>query len=512
MKKSNGYFLKGTVKRVCGALAIAVALAAIPVIFDGCQNQTGMEQNTQKEYDANGWNKNDPADLINGFTGTQYDQAGYDRAGYNQAGYDKEGYNKAGYNQYGWNRNGENENGGLYDDKGFKIDGTYKETGSLYDDLGYDRDGYDVSGYDADNYDRNGWYIDNTNLINKFTGTEYDENGVDKNGYDEDGWNTKDPNDKVNKNGTLYDANDRDRDGNPKPQEVEIPQYGAAEMDVTLGTTFGDYNQYSIAAITPTEAVDTFNRIGQLLYVNWFPKLATQATNLNAGYSAAGLKYPAFDSQFNGIAAAEDQTMTNIMLYDGNVDNIINVIFGEDTTNKDKFTAYLLAYQQGHYFNNKLRIGNAYGADEPTYADMTSTIESLLTGLGLTAQVSKNAGVITDESLTAILDELKGEMLGQLNNATGVGTGAAIEGEDQARIKALNAHLLQQIGADRGELKALIDDLADLNYNNTNIEDALYNGGYAMGPQKAGQLNDNFNFNLEFLEPSKNKGSGIQMA
>jgi hypothetical protein len=78
MKKSNGHFLKGTVKRVCGALAAAAVLTITPVLFDGCQNQTGTEQNGQKEYDANSWNINDPADL-NGITGTQYDQAGYDR-------------------------------------------------------------------------------------------------------------------------------------------------------------------------------------------------------------------------------------------------------------------------------------------------------------------------------------------------------------------------------------------------------------------------------------------------
>jgi hypothetical protein len=248
-----------------------------------------------------------------------------------------------------------------------------------------------------------------------------------------------------------------------------------------------------------------------VLIQNWFPQLKTQAQNLNLGYTKAAEKYPAYE-QFSAIAGFENQTMTNIMLNGGNVDNILNALF--TGTEKSEFNAELAAYQKSYYIDKKQRLGSAYGTVEPTKADITAEIEGLLSTLGLTAQVSKDAqGVITDASLTAIKQELKTIMLEKMDNATGVGTGAAItDTTDKARIKALNAHLLQQIGADRGELKALIDDLADLTYDNTAISAAIYNGGYAMAPQKAKQLNNDSNFNLEFLKPEKDKDSGIQLA
>jgi hypothetical protein len=444
MKKSNGHFLKGTVKRVCGALALAAALAVTPVIFDGCQNQTGMEQNGQKEYDANGWNKHDPNDLINGITKTIYD---------------KDGYNRAGYNEYGWDRKGNNENGTPYDDNGFKMDETYLETG----------DYYDPNGYKVDGYNDDGWYRDPTNLINKFTGKEYDMAG-----YDRAGWNTFNPSDKMNKNGTLYDANGYDRDGNLNPalggggEEVVIPEYDDGDMNVELGTVYGN-GAYNIKLQWPTSDPDHITDIGELLRDNWFPKLKTQAGNLNEGYSKAASKYPAYSSQFSGIAAGEDQTMVDIMTNDGNITNIVNSVFGADTANKDQFNAELAAYQQGHYINKKQRIDSTSGGNPQTWAQMTVVLEPLLDGLPLTP-ISKDAnGAITPSSLATMLGELKTLMLVQLNNATGVGTSAAIIGEDQMKIQALNAHLLQQIGDDRGEVNALTADIYNIGYTPTNM-------------------------------------------
>jgi hypothetical protein len=553
MKKINGHFLKGTVKRVCGALAAAAVLAVTPVIFDSCQNQTGTEQNGQKEYDANGWNINDPTDLINGTTGTQYDQAGYDRAGYNAAGYDKEGYNKAGYNQYGWNKAGENINGTTYDDNGFKMDGTYLETNSPYDSEGYNRDGYnsagynrdgydqygyDTAGYDKDGYDRDGyntngydadgWNKDPNNLINEKTGTEYDENDIDRGGYDTDGWNTLDPNDLINKKtGTIYDLNGYDRSGQQKPEVEDIPAFGfdSSTTDVEYFERFGLTDQYSLALITTSElgTGQDANISLSTACMNLFPKWATQVQNLKDGYTTVADKYQGIDI-FSKLADAEKQNLADIVFDGSNKDAILNAIFGDaNSSEKSAFAADLAVFQKGNYFLQKQRFSSVAGSGstEPTKADLTDDIKDLLDDPnfntnGITQIAETTDGVVTN--MSTILGQLEARMLNQLNTAMGVvGASPAITNENnQDLIKDLNTYLLKQIGEDRGQFDALFDDIDDLNTSNLNKATAkdYFSNNYhlTMESQKAGQLNSDFNFNLEFLKPGKEKDSGIQMA
>lgn len=98
-------------------------------------------------YDAYGWNIDDPSDLINYVTGDQYDTNGW-----NRSGYDINGYNAQGWNAQGWN-----------------IAGNNQATGNAYDS-----NGYNVSGYNAQ-----GW---NSSGINQTTGGGYDITGLDISG------------------------------------------------------------------------------------------------------------------------------------------------------------------------------------------------------------------------------------------------------------------------------------------------------------------------------------------
>ncbi|MDR1286481.1 MAG: hypothetical protein LBK08_02630 [Treponema sp.] len=228
MKKINGHILKGTVKQMFGALALAGAISAAGVI-----GGTAVSCSNPADWDREDNHK---------VTGGIYDPDGYKRNGFNASGwnrehknettgtlYDNDGYNENGYNQYGWDIEENNVNTTPYNDNGFKMDGTYLETGSYYDGEGYNRDGYDINGYDAagcdidgydvTGYDADGWHRDPASLINKFTGTEY---GLDGN----------------------------DRNGNPNP--TVIPEYTSG-MDVVLNTVYGEMNQYTITAGTLCE-------------------------------------------------------------------------------------------------------------------------------------------------------------------------------------------------------------------------------------------------------------------
>jgi hypothetical protein len=490
MKKSNGHFLKGTVKRVCGALALAAVLAVTPVIFDGCQNQTGMEQNGQKEYDANGWNKHDPNDLINGITKTIYDN---------------EGYNRAGYDQYGWNRDDNHISGNPYDENGFKRDGKHYITGTFYGQDGYDREGYD----------EDGWHRDPANLINKHTGREYDLVG-----YDRAGWNTFNTSDKMNKNGTLYDATGHDRDGNEKPAGVEdIPAFGfdSSTTDVEYFERFGFSNQYSLALITTSElgtGQDAFNSL-EGVTANLLPKGAAQVQNLKDGYTTVADKYQDIDI-FSKLAAAENQNLADIVFDGSNIDAILNAIFGDaNSSEKSAFAADLAVYQKGNYFLQKQRFSSVAGSGstEPTKADLTNDIKDLLDDPnfntnGIT-QIAETAGVVTN--MSTILGDLEARMLNQMNTAMGVvdETPVIANGTNRARIRELNIYLLNQIGEDRGQFDALFDDIDDLDLstiNKTNMKDYFSdNYSLTMGPQKAGQLNNDFNFNLEYLKPKENE-------
>lgn len=69
-------------------------------------------------YNANGWNIDDPVDMYNNITDSSYDSNGYDRFGYNSNGYDVNGYNSSGYNSSGYSSGG-------YDINGLDISGNY---------------------------------------------------------------------------------------------------------------------------------------------------------------------------------------------------------------------------------------------------------------------------------------------------------------------------------------------------------------------------------------------------
>lgn len=143
--------------------------------------------------------------------------------GYNIKGLDINGFNREGIhfktktivNEFGFNKDGfycrKDENGEyivtneIYNQRGFKLDGTYLETGKKYDKYKFTIDGFnqvtkknvDLRGFDCNgifvennsNYDNNGFKLDGTYLD---TGEKYDRDGyncygLDKNGLNRDG-------------------------------------------------------------------------------------------------------------------------------------------------------------------------------------------------------------------------------------------------------------------------------------------------------------------------------------
>jgi len=177
----------------------------------------GINENTGTEWDEHGFNIKG----IHKITGKKVDEHTFDIDGHycieqedgsyisTEEIYDKEGYNIDGRNERNFDRdgyyNGEKDN--FYDERGFKNDGTYMETGLRYNERLFDYKGInaitkfrlDVRGfneegywsrsrfkerYDAKGFDANG--------INKHTNTEFDSEGyncygVDKNGKGRDG-------------------------------------------------------------------------------------------------------------------------------------------------------------------------------------------------------------------------------------------------------------------------------------------------------------------------------------
>lgn len=135
-------------------------------------------------------------------TGTLYDEEGY-----NYQGQDEQGFNKmTGTNKYGFYKTGihslTNE---IYDNRGFKIDLTYRETGEKYDAFGFDidrihretgeivnKDGFNCYGefleknssgkgyYELGIFDYNGFDIRG---INRYTGLNVNADGYDRDGF-----------------------------------------------------------------------------------------------------------------------------------------------------------------------------------------------------------------------------------------------------------------------------------------------------------------------------------------
>jgi hypothetical protein len=346
-------------------------------------------------------------------------------------------------------------------------------TGTAFDAAGYDRAGYNGAGWDRQHK-------------NKFTGTLYDSTGYDEHGYDSGGYN---------RNG--YNAQ-----GRQNPALIVIPTNGT---NVTFATNFG----YSEIATTYLVNVDDTlkGNLGGAVADNWFPQLEQQVIDLKAGYSKAEEKYNGFPA----LSGAEPSTMTNIMLQGGNVDTILTTLF-PNTADKANFKALLDVYQKGYYFNQKQRWGDdtTYGSNAKTKATVTAELIDLIGQCGevILASIDKDASdIITPESLSGILAELKGKLLTKMDNAVGIG-GAVTDTIDAANIKALNEHLLTQIGEDRGQLQALVDDLADLTFTSGNITAAIYNGGYqdkTLANAKSGRLHNDSGFNLEFLKPKDNE-------
>ena len=116
--------------------------------------------------------KKGPKDFkeINIYTGTKYDQEGYDINGLDEYGFER----GKDLNQRGFYRNGMHKNGTIYDDNGFKMDGTYKETGELNNEYGFMQNG--INRETGEKTNKYGFRIDKKHEV---TGKFQDPQGFD---------------------------------------------------------------------------------------------------------------------------------------------------------------------------------------------------------------------------------------------------------------------------------------------------------------------------------------------
>lgn len=200
-----GYNIKGLATDGCDARGLSKKDKQITIITDvnerGFSLKTDYYQNSKMKYspidgldkdgfDEFGFDKNG----IHRITKTKFNERGLDRYGFNEKGIYCEINNgkvkqtKSTYNLYGFNSKGIHKNGTLYDDNGFKIDGT-REDGSKYD-----AEGYNLEGFDKNGFNRSGFYRNTNKTLNEFG---FDKNGIhnktklpyDSNGFMIDGKN-----------------------------------------------------------------------------------------------------------------------------------------------------------------------------------------------------------------------------------------------------------------------------------------------------------------------------------
>jgi hypothetical protein len=436
---------KGAGRHFLAIASVAVGLTAASLGFAGCQASTGstIENPSGKEYDSNGWNIKDAADLQNK-NGTLYDNDGYNRGGYDMGGYDRQGLDK---------------------------DGNPREQGGGNPE-----------------YDKNGWNIKDTNDLQNKNGTLYDNDGYNRGGYDVDGYNRQ----------------GLDKDGNPKQSgntEHEINGVSTDGLNVNVLTKYTDGSgSYNLATDTKDRYTNSLGGGG--FFAIAVDDLIIQTQNLKDGYTAAANEYK--DGVFGSIKSALPTTLRNIILEDGNVNQIVNAIFGNDTAGKTAFNADLAAYESGHFYKQKQRFSdnslngngnegtgpgfNNRGSTQPTHAEQLAKVQEFITAAHNNSPLS--SGTVTKDNLATLLNELKSRMLTQINTKTGVGT-TVTNNANKNLIEILNEGLLSQIGEDRGQMRALYADvITDLQSPLQNLEsDINYmdkNYPITMGTQKAG--------------------------
>jgi hypothetical protein len=543
----------GVFRKGFAVFALAGLLAAAAVMT-GCEDALaalGGEDDSKKTeeqvaYDADGWNTDDPADNMNqngtlydkdGFNRAGYDAEGYgkdgyhkdtdrdkdgfDRDGYDTAGYDKDGYDRDGYDVngydiYGWNQDGTaNKNGTAYDDKGFKADGTYKETSSLFandtengNTVGYDRDGYNADGWSVDptdmtnkngsnfkdGYDRNGLDANGFNISGDYKNQNgvkyanddtYGNQGYDKEGYNAAGWNKehkdKTTNDFFNNAGYDYEGYDRDgynangmdREGHERPAKLagldgdDVFASSGKTKDITIPTQSGFFYLASAESTTTGLSGAIFNMLIGLAGGGQASNFVGQSASLAYAYQQVATKYSTLSTMATAIASNEKTMAVQaytvlynwndyVSTYSTNIDAIWNAVFEGKTEEKTKFDAYLAAYKAGLASNQSVRSEKRTELDSA----FTTAISALNTSpYNETLSTPSTGGQAQAKTAnTEIIATLKTKLLEQINAAMEVDDKVSIAA-DRTILKNLNEILLQQTG-DVEELRAFLDDVA----------------------------------------------------
>jgi hypothetical protein len=463
----------------------------------------GADELDRQGYDAEGWNGKDPGDMQNK-NGTLYDAEGYDRQG---------------YDTHGWNREGQNTTGTSYDDKGFKADGTYQDTGSLYDSNGYDRDGYDEDGYDkkgidkdgynksgydkegynkqgyndagfdrdgynadgkdAEGYNKQGWNDEGTN---KTTKTKYNTDGYDVDGYNQNGLH-KDTH--KNREGGNYGLNGKDWNGNAMPALLAGLNLDNEDIfvnsakDVIVPVQSGYIYLSSVAN-------DTANAQNGIISMMNKPTegLISQSASLAYAYQQVANNYSGLQTMAQVIATQEKitavgtyTTMTDWSAYNDtygtNIAAIWNAVFNGKEAAKTKFDAYLAAYKAGLASNQSVR------SEKRT--ELNSAFTTAISTLNLSPYNESLATPSTDGTTqaktnnAAIIATLKTKLLEQINAVMEVDSNVNIAA-DQTTLKNLNEILLQQTG-DVEELRAFVADVKAIPSSSYNVR---YAGGMIL--------------------------------
>jgi hypothetical protein len=214
----------------------------------------------------------------------------------------------------------------------------------------------------------------------------------------------------------------------------------------------------------------------------WLLRMKAQSEHIADGYADIKDVYPALKG-INGIINNETTMKTqignthNVSPYldsvTGNIDNILDGIFGNSGAERDNFDLDYNAYMAGQYYNQDKR-----DRDGSEFADT-------LTAMGF------NAG---DVNNPAVLNTLQSRMLNAINTAMGVNE--ITDAGNKARVSDMNEYLITQ-WQDIAQAQAVRDDIAGLGYNNVvapsssmTVDYFINNNGgvnkYAMAPEGKG--------------------------
>lgn len=186
----------------------------------------GLHKDTRQPLDPNGFDKNG----INPKTGTCVDEFSFNNKGFycvqdsdgnyvpTEKKVDPEGFDISGLNLYQFDRNGfyKRQPGVIYNERGFKADGTYQETGLKYNGRMFDIFGRNIftkTRFDLRGFNEDGDFARGIDISKQKTLPKHDRYGFDVDGIHRDTHELLDS--------TGYNAYGVDKDGKNRKGEID---------------------------------------------------------------------------------------------------------------------------------------------------------------------------------------------------------------------------------------------------------------------------------------------------